>query len=123
MVLGDLNDGPGLDEFESLFGRSLVEIVMGPEGEAGLYDPHARRALSSRLGPVPTTSRFWLNTEDRFFQALLDYVMVSAPVRARHPRWRIWHPFDDPACWRDAALRDALLTASDHFPVTLDFDD
>ncbi|KZY53580.1 endonuclease, partial [Sulfitobacter sp. HI0054] len=29
MVLGDLNDGPGLDEFESLFGRSSVEIVLG----------------------------------------------------------------------------------------------
>ena len=29
MVLGDLNDGPGLDSFEDLFGWSSVEIVMG----------------------------------------------------------------------------------------------
>jgi endonuclease/exonuclease/phosphatase family metal-dependent hydrolase len=27
---------------------------------------------------------------------------------------------DDPECWADPGLRDALLTASDHFPVTLD---
>lgn len=32
VVLGDMNDGPGLDEYEDLFGRSSVEIVMG-EGE------------------------------------------------------------------------------------------
>jgi len=29
---------------------------------------------------------------------------------------------DDPECWGDAALRDALITASDHFPVTIDLD-
>jgi hypothetical protein len=41
-------------------------------------------------------------------------------LRPAARRWRIWHPFDDPACWRDHELRDALLDASDHFPVTLD---
>jgi hypothetical protein len=46
--------------------------------------------------------------------------MVSPALRPAARRWRIWHPFDDPACWRDPELRDALLDASDHFPVTLD---
>ncbi|UWR21515.1 endonuclease/exonuclease/phosphatase family protein [Sulfitobacter sp. S190] len=121
MVLGDLNDGPGLDTFEDLFGRSSVEIILG-EGQGALFDPHAARALSSRRGAVPTTARFWIRTEKRFLQALLDYIMVSPQFRTRAPRWRIWHPLDDPDCWRDAGLRDALVTASDHFPVTLDFD-
>ncbi|APE42882.1 endonuclease [Sulfitobacter alexandrii] len=124
VVLGDLNDGPGLDSFESLFGKSSVEIVMGQEGEAGaLFDPHARQALLRKLGAAPTTARFWIRPEQRFLQALLDYVMVTPEFTARHPRWRIWHPMDDPECWRDPVLRDALVTASDHFPVTLDFDD
>jgi uncharacterized protein (DUF2461 family) len=48
--------------------------------------------------------------------------MISDPLRARNPAWRIWHPLDDPECWRNPELRDALVTASDHFPVTLDFD-
>ena len=121
IVLGDLNDGPGLDEYEHLFGRSSVEIVLG-EGEAALYDPHAARALVRRLGAQPTTARFYLTHEQRYMQALLDYIMVSPGLRARAPRWRIWHPFDDPACWRKPELRDALLTASDHFPVSLDID-
>lgn len=118
IVLGDLNDGPGLDEYENLFGRSSVEIVMGED----LYDPHAKQALSRRIGASPTTARFLIHQENRFLQALLDYVMVSPELMARRPAWRIWHPFDDPGCWGNAELREALLTASDHYPVTLDID-
>ena len=42
MVLGDFNDGPGLDEYENLFGRSSIEIVMGQDlvPALGLFDPH-----------------------------------------------------------------------------------
>lgn len=121
MVLGDLNDGPGLDEFEGLFGRSSVEIIM--EGLAGtLYDPHAHRALNTRFGALPTTARFWIKPEKKYLQALLDYIMVTDDLRARNAAWRIWHPLDDPECWENAPLRDALVTASDHFPVTVDLD-
>lgn len=121
IVLGDLNDGPGLDVYEGLFGRSSVEIVIG-EGERALFDPHARLALRQRLGVMPTTARFYIEPEKRFLQALLDYVFVSPGLMAHRPAWRIWHPFDDPQCWSDPELREALLAASDHFPVTLDLD-
>jgi hypothetical protein len=122
IVAGDLNDGPGLDEYERLFGKSGVEIVMGQDAppDRRLHDPHAAMALASRIGAVPTTARFYLKPPGRFFQALLDFVMVSPDLAARGPAWRIWHPFDDPAIARDQNLGKALLTASDHFPVTLD---
>ncbi len=119
IVMGDFNDGPGLDEFEEQFGRSGVEIVLG-KGRNALYDPHAAMALQRRVGISPTTARFWLNPMRRYFEALLDFVMVSPKLHARHPDWRIWHPFNDPDIARNPTLRDALLTASDHFPVTLD---
>jgi endonuclease/exonuclease/phosphatase family metal-dependent hydrolase len=122
MVMGDMNDGPGLDEFENLFGRSSVEIVMGHEGQAQLHDPHLRQALSRNLAAQPTSARFWIRQEGRYLQALLDYIMVTPQFRARGATWRIWHPMDDPACWQSPELRDALVAASDHFPVTLDFD-
>ena len=122
IVLGDFNDGPGLDEYEKLFGRSGVEIVLGEDEGTQLYDPHARTALTQRIGAAPVTSRFYIAHEERFLQALLDYVMISPDLRQRAPKWRIWHPFDDAACFRSTGLRDALLTASDHFPVTLDID-
>jgi len=119
VVLGDFNDGPGLDEYEKLFGRSGVEIVLGEGQGPCLYDPHAAMVLANRFA-APTTSRFWLSREKRFLQALLDYVMVSPGVRKMKPDWRIWHPFEDPQCCSDPDLQAALLAASDHFPVTLD---
>ncbi|WP_425037540.1 endonuclease/exonuclease/phosphatase family protein [Primorskyibacter sp. S187A] len=123
MVMGDLNDGPGLDEYEALFGRSSVEIVRGETDDASLlYDPHAARALQRRLAAQPTTARFYIREEERYLQALLDYVFVSPDLKGLGGTWRVWHPFDDPGCWRTPELREALLTASDHFPVTLDID-
>ncbi|TCP62181.1 hypothetical protein EV663_10224 [Rhodovulum bhavnagarense] len=122
VVLGDFNDGPGLDEYEKLFGRSGVEIVLGVDEppERRLFDPHVRRALQGVLAAQPATARFFIAAEARYLSALLDYIMVSPDLHALSPRWRIWHPFDDPALYRVPELREALLTASDHFPVTLD---
>lgn len=122
MVMGDLNDGPGLDEYEKLFGKSGVEIVLGWDEprEVRMFDPHARMAFSKKTGFAPVTARFYLDEEKRYFTALLDYLMVSPDLRALKPAWRIWHPFDDPACYRTEELREALLMASDHFPVSMD---
>lgn len=124
ILMGDLNDGPGLDSYEGLFGRSSVEIVLGNGNSPDhmLYDPHAAQALQRRIGAQPTTARFYLYNEKRYLQALLDYIMISKGLRSLSPRWRIWHPFDDAQCWQDESLRGALLVASDHFPVTLDID-
>lgn len=119
IVLGDLNDGPGLDEFEGLFGRSSVEIVM--QGLGGtLYDPHAMQATGACSNEGPTSARFWIEDEKRHLSTLLDYIMVSSDLRKEAGNWRIWHPIDDPECAGDPLLRDALLIASDHFPVTVD---
>jgi len=112
ILLGDLNDGPGLDEFENLFGRSSVEIVL----QAGLFDPHAAES-----GAAPSTARF-AREGGRYLEALLDYIMISDNLRDKRPTWRIWHPFKDPGCRASADLHHALLTASDHFPVTLDIE-
>ena len=122
IVMGDFNDGPGIDEFEKLFGHSGVEIVLGtdPDPALQLTDPHAAMALQSRVGLAPTTARFYLAPQKRYFEALLDFVMVSPDLAARNPDWRIWHPFNDPAVAAVPELREALLQASDHFPVTVD---
>ena len=119
IVLGDFNDGPGLDEFEKLFGRSGVESVLGENDITPLYDPHAALVLRRRIGAAPATSRF-KQRNGTYLNALLDYVMVSPAVRQMAPNWQIWHPFDHPACYDNLPLREALLMASDHFPVTLD---
>lgn len=124
IVMGDFNDGPGLDTYEKLFGRSGVEIVLGQSDDPtrNLTDPHALAVISQPFGARPSTSRFYVRHEKRYLNALLDYIMVSHDLAAKSPRWHIWHPFDDPECWNVPELREALLMASDHFPVTLDID-
>lgn len=122
IVLGDFNDGPGLDEYEKLFGRSGVEIVIGDEGDIQLHEPHAEAVIGRRLGWMPTSARFWMSDRRRWMQTLLDYVMVSPDLRDRAHDWRIWHPFEDPVCMDTPELREALLTASDHFPVSVELD-
>lgn len=119
IVMGDFNDGPGLDEYEKLFGRSGVEIVLGEGDALRLFDPHARIALGRRIGAMPSTSRF-KRRDGPYLNALLDYIMVSANLRDLGPDWQIWHPFDHPACYENVPLREALLLASDHFPVVID---
>lgn len=125
IVLGDLNDGPGLDGFEKLFGRSGVEVVLGDPAQPERYltDPNAIIHLSPRKGLTVASARFYDPERKRYFNALLDYVMLSPDlVASTRPKWRIWHPFDDPACFDDRDLREALLTASDHFPVSVDLE-
>lgn len=125
VVMGDFNDGPGIDEFEKLFGHSGVEIVLGTSLDPAVHmtDPHAAMALQSNLGFAPTTARFYLAPQQRYFEALLDFIMVSPDLLARAPRWRIWHPFNDPGVAAVPELREAILQASDHFPVTIDLPD
>ena len=91
-----------------------------PIGQQRLREPHAELALQSKVGITPTTARFYLKPQRRYFEALLDFIMVSPDLAARGPDWRIWHPFNDPGVMAVPELREALLQASDHFPVTID---
>ncbi|PCH92653.1 MAG: endonuclease [Rhodobacteraceae bacterium] len=125
IVMGDFNDGPGLDEYEKLFGQSGIEVAMGigKSSDRVLREAHAEAAMIARAGAAPTTSRFYIRQTKTYLNALLDYIMVSPKLaEKKRPKWKIWHPFNTSSCYRDKRLCDALLTASDHFPVTLDLD-
>jgi hypothetical protein len=95
---------------------------MGTESapELQMMDPHAQMVLASKLAAGPTSARFYDTGKKRYFEALLDFILLSPDLAQLAPHWRIWHPMDDPACLAIPELCDALLTASDHFPVTVD---
>jgi hypothetical protein len=121
VILGDFNDGPGVNEYETMFARSGVEIVLGDHGAMRMMEPHAAIMLDPRQAWSLSTSRFYISKFKRYLNALLDYIMLSPDLaQTTDPKWRIWHPFDDPECFNDLEMRDALLTASDHFPVSVE---
>ncbi|MEM7506652.1 MAG: endonuclease/exonuclease/phosphatase family protein [Pseudomonadota bacterium] len=120
VAMGDFNDGPGLDKYERVFGRSGVEVVMGDPGvpERLLRNPYTRQP---GFGGRPATARFYQPATKGFLNALIDFVMLSPDLSLdQAPSWRIWHPFDDAECFNDGHMRQALLDASDHFPVSVD---
>ena len=123
VVLGDFNDGPGQDNYEKAFGRSGVEVVMGDPGdpETLLRNPFTRVRFARPYGWRPSTARFYNREKRGYVNALIDFIMLSPGLADRSaPDWRIWHPFDDAECFADERLKKALLTASDHFPVSVD---
>ena len=125
IVLGDFNVGPGLDKYEKEFGHSGIEIVLGTtqKMEKRLFDPHAVQTMSRPFAVQPTTSRFYDHRTKTYLNALLDYIMISKNLKSLGDhKWTNWHPFDHPECFKSNELCQALLTASDHFPVTLDLD-
>ena len=118
-VMGDMNDGPGMDLYEMRYGRSAVELVMGD-----LFEPD--RILRNYLGAPKWTSRGWEpssasfkdNTTGTYVNVLIDHLLASQdlPVTG-NPPIKIWNPF------ADATLKDHrsdFTRASDHFPITLD---
>lgn len=114
VVLGDFNDGPGIDQFEHILGRSGVDVVLGGPGEVPLYAPSASEPDGRQF-----SARFE-RKDAQPIEAQLDFIMVSPALRPDAGPWRIWNPITDAVLWRDPPLAEALLTASDHFPVTLD---
>ncbi len=111
IVAGDFNDGPGFDEYETVLGMSSIDILVGG---GKLFDPALRAPQTT------TTARFYNREDQSYKEALLDFVLVSQEMQPFAKKWRIWHPLHDAQIGADAQLSEALMRASDHFPVSLD---
>lgn len=123
VVMGDVNDGAGFDYYEGRFGRSAVEIIMG---DLFAPDDILRNYLGApewgRYGWKPSTVRFKDQFTGSKVNALIDHILASrhlipAPAPAPALAAMVWNPFQNDAA---KPLKNALIDASDHFPVTLD---
>ena len=121
VTLGDFNDGPGMDPLEQTNGASSVEVVTGPRERPDRLLVHPFNGVRSQEQQATATARFHDESSGSHADALLDFVMLS-PALAAHTRpvWQTWHPFQDSKCAGEPMLRQALLDASDHFPVSVD---
>lgn len=123
VTLGDFNDGPGMDPLEETNGGSSVEVVTGRPDMPGRLMAHPFNGVVSAAGQPTGTARFYDEARNVHVDALLDFVMLTPDLAAlTHPVWQTWHPLADPVSASDPGLRQALLDASDHFPVSVDLD-
>ncbi len=118
-VMGDVNDGPGMDLYEMRYGRSAIELIMGD-----LFEPD--RILRNFVGRPKWTSYGWKPASARFkdritetnVNVLIDHILASPnlPTVGEMPV-KVWNPYEQDDLKQH---RKQFLTASDHFPVTLD---
>jgi hypothetical protein len=76
MVMGDMNDGPNMDSYEKLIGKSFVETVMGD-----VYNPDT--IIHNTLWHMQRTKEKKLNC----WTACFKDPIVNAPLGRKHMVW------------------------------------
>lgn len=119
VVMGDINDGPGMDVVEFRFARSAVETIMGEVFEPEMIlKSWVGKPKWGRFGFEPSSARFTDRFTEDLVNVLIDHILVSLDIKVveRDPHC-VWNPFQLENAKR---YKKELLAASDHFPVTLD---
>lgn len=120
IVMGDVNDGPGFDFYESRFGKSAVELIIGDIYDRDtLLKYHLGRPKFGNYGWEPSSTSFTDSFTGDQVGVLIDHIIVSADFSAIGNRGvKVWNPWQ----LQDAEpIKEHLLAASDHFPVTFEF--
>ncbi len=119
IVMGDINDGPGMDFYEAKYGKSAVEEIIG---DVFNYETLLRnftgRPKWTAKGWKPASARFKDSFTRKYVNVLIDHIFASAGVKvAQGNAFTIWNPYEND----DAKLfMKDLKNSSDHFPVSLD---
>lgn len=123
VVMGDINDGPGMDVYEMRYGRSAVEVIMGDifEPEKLLFSPLGRPVFGN-YGWKPASASFRDRITEDYINVLIDHILVSQDIRGAISANRVWNPYQAPDgdLIGTRALKDLFRLASDHFPVSVD---
>jgi endonuclease/exonuclease/phosphatase family metal-dependent hydrolase len=120
IVMGDINDGPGFDYYESRFGKSAVELIIGDVFDRdAVLEYHLGKPKYGRYGWEPSTARFKDNYTGDLVNALIDHIIVSPDFITNNDNpTKVWNPYQ---LTEAEPLKAQLHDASDHFPVTFDF--
>lgn len=123
VVMGDINDGAGMDYYERRFSRSAVELLMGDPWEPDIQLKHIlpKPKIDSK-GWVPYSSDFRDTLTEFRVNVLIDHILVSRSVKVIDAT--VWNPHLK-ANSADAGIQSVkkeLDDASDHYPVMATLD-
>ena len=120
-VVGDINDGFGLDYYEQRFSRSAVEILLGDVWAPEKILRHVlQRPKRDRYGWNPWTSRYQDRLTENRINVMIDHILVSRAVK--HQNALIWNPRLSAAPKIVTSITQALTEGSDHFPLSVDIE-
>lgn len=119
LVMGDINDGAGMDYYERRFAKSAIELLMGDLWEPGLLLMHVlpKPKLGSR-GWSPYSSDFRDRLTEYTVNVLIDHILVNRGAGVVDAR--VWNPDlkENKEHQGIQKLKKELKAASDHFPVS-----
>jgi endonuclease/exonuclease/phosphatase family metal-dependent hydrolase len=121
IVMGDINDGFGMDYYEQRFRRSAIETLLGdvwfPDK---ILKPILPRPKLGKYGWTPSSSRFKDRLTGDRFNVLIDHILVSRSITVTNAM--VWNPFltqeTDEMTAKVKNIKEVLLRASDHFPIS-----
>jgi endonuclease/exonuclease/phosphatase family metal-dependent hydrolase len=123
VVMGDINDGAGMDYYERRFARSAVELLMGDPWVPEVLMKHVlpKPKIGSK-GWVPYSSDFRDRLTEFTVNVLIDHIIVSCHTKVSDAV--VWNPYLKTNSDRDdiQAVKKQLDEASDHYPVMAIFD-
>lgn len=120
-VVGDINDGFGLDYYEQRFARSAVETLLGDVWAPKRILRHVLpRPKLNKYGWYPWSSSFCDAITKNKVNVLIDHILVSQNVTVRGGR--VWNPFLKESAGEVKEIRGDLIEASDHFPISVEID-
>lgn len=123
VVMGDINDGAGMDYYERRFSRSAVELLMGDPWEPEIQLKHVlNKPKIGSKGWTPYSSDFRDTITEFTVNVLIDHILVSRNVGVSDAT--VWNPHlksnDNNTDIHD--VEDDLDSAADHYPVMATLD-
>ncbi|MDY8138821.1 endonuclease/exonuclease/phosphatase family protein [Aquimarina sp. 2201CG5-10] len=116
IVMGDINDGIGMDFYENRFSKSAVEILLGD-----VWDPDLilRSVLPkpkwTSNGWKPSSSRYRDRITEDYINVLIDHLLISKNLTSTNAK--VWNPYLEKEDSLIQSVSKELKAASDHFPI------
>ncbi|MDH7445113.1 endonuclease/exonuclease/phosphatase family protein [Aquimarina sp. 2201CG14-23] len=121
VVMGDINDGIGMDFYENRFNKSAVEILLGDvwKPETILTSVLPKPKWTSN-GWKPSSSRFKDRITEDYINVLIDHILISKGLKTLNAN--VWNPYLEKENTAIQSISKELKAASDHFPVVAEIE-
>ncbi len=121
LVMGDINDGMGMDFYENRFKKSAMEILLGDVWEPDyIMTSVLPKPKWGAYGWKPSSSRYTDRITRDTVNVLIDHILISRKLRVS--KGKVWNPYE----WTDDQevqdITNELKHASDHYPVTAEIE-
>lgn len=121
IVMGDINDGIGMDFYENKFSKSAVELLLGDVWQVDkILKSVIKKPKWTSYGWSPSSSRFTDRITEDTVNVLIDHIVLSKGLSFENGK--VWNPYVLKNDVVIQEIKDELKKASDHFPISAEIE-